>query len=52
MHFNDTTLEVVDFMAHLLASIMDNILYIIWEVVDLMVHTLASIMAFTSKTTT
>ena len=39
----DTTLKVVGLMAHPLASIIGNIIYIIWEVVDLMVHPLASI---------
>ena len=43
MHFKYTTLEVVDLMVQHLASIMGNIIYIIWEVVDLMVHPLASI---------
>ena len=38
MQSMDTTLEVVGLMAHPLASIMGNILYIILEVVDLMVH--------------
>ena len=41
----DTTLEVVGFMAHPLASIMGDIIYIIWEVLDLMVHPLALIAA-------
>ena len=43
MHFNDTTLEVLGIMTHPLASIIGNIIYIIWEVVDLMVYPLASI---------
>ena len=49
MHFNDTTLEVVGLMAHPLASITGNIIYIIWEVVDLMVHPLASIVGIYLK---